>query len=274
MVQANILAKTLRAAIIFCIFGSTTTLAASNHDTSIHATAEPEDGISYWMDTTFPYKKVHVLRIDLTHPNIMLRSSKSSERGLTPSEFASKTDAIAVINGDFFDAAQKTIGLAIGQGEVWPGSADTKEWSFLACDSRNDCLIDPYNTVSSAKTNWTSVVGGWQILLDPNFEWTAQNDTQCGAFCTTEHPRTALGLSSDRKLMWWVVVEGRQAQLSGLSLSHLTRIFRKLGAEWALNLDGGGSSGLILDGRRITGRPANEPQERRVANCLAIVRRP
>jgi exopolysaccharide biosynthesis protein len=190
---------------------------------------------------------------------------------MTPSEFSRKTGAIAVINGDFFDAAQRTIGLAVGLGKAWPGTADTKEWSFLACSDNNDCQIDPYNSVSAFKESWTSVVGGWQILLDPNFEWTSAFDSQCGPFCTTEHPRTAIGLNAERTVMWWVMVEGRQGRLTGLTLSDTTKIFKRLGAEWALNLDGGGSSGLIFNGTRVNGRPSSEPQERRVANCLAVI---
>jgi exopolysaccharide biosynthesis protein len=67
------------------------------------------------------------------------------------------------------------------------------------------------------------------------------------------------------------MVEGRQGSLTGLTLSDTTRVFKRLGAEWALNLDGGGSSGMILNGRRINGRPLNEPMERRVANCLGVL---
>jgi exopolysaccharide biosynthesis protein len=246
----------------------------SNHFKFNPAIRQEDNGVSYWIDSTFSSKKVHVLRVDLTNPNIAVRASTSSERGMTPSEFSKRTGAIAVINGDFFDAAQNTIGLAVGLGQPWPKSADTKEWSFLACDDDNDCQIDPYNSVSPLRSTWTSVVGGWQILLDPNFEWSSANDVQCGAFCTSEHPRTAVGLNAQRTVMWWIMVEGRQGRLTGLTLSDTTKVLKRLGAEWGLNLDGGGSSGLLLNGARVNGRPSNEPQERRVANCLAIVPRP
>jgi hypothetical protein len=46
----------------------------------------------------------------------------------------------------------------------------------------------------------------------------------------------------------------------------------ELGAAWAINLDGGGSSAMVVDGVRVSGRPTNEPNERRVANHLAVVR--
>lgn len=236
--------------------------------------SEDTSGVNYFLDTTYENKRVHIVQINLSHPQVRLRASSAQERGMTPTEFSAKTAAVAVINGDFFDGNLNPVGLAAGDGAKWPQSADTESWSFLACDDKNNCIIDDYQRVTAWKREWTNVVGGWQILLDPNFEWTRADDKACGEFCTTEHPRTALGLSADRKTMWWVMVEGRQRNLSGLSLADTTRIFKKLGARWALNLDGGGSSGLLMNGRRMNLRPTNEPLERRVANCLAVVRPP
>lgn len=228
-------------------------------------------GVDYFLDYSLPNKRIHIVSVDLSNPRIKVRASTAEERGMTPSAFSQKTGAKVVINADFFDGNLQPIGLAAGLGRVWPKSADTKEWSFLACSKANDCQIEDYNRVTSWKNEWQSVVGGWQILLDPGFEWTSSYDYQCGAFCTVEHPRTALGLSADRKTMWLVVVEGRQGSLTGLSLSDTTGVLKRLGAEWALNLDGGGSSSMVIDGQRVSRRPHNEPLERSVANCLAII---
>lgn len=252
-------------------------LLPSNAYASWHSTHYPgpaldgSAGVTYSVDNTFSNKRVHVIKVDLSNPQVKLRSSTAVERGLTPSEFGKKTGVVAAINGDFFDGLLQPIGLAAGVGELWPKSADTKEWSFLACTEKNDCFIENYNQVTPWRADWKTVVGGWQILRDPGFEWTTAYDTSCGDFCTISHPRTALGLSADRKTMWWVMVEGRQGSLTGLTLADTTRIFKRLGAEWALNLDGGGSSGLVLNGKRVNGRPLNEPMERRVANCLGVL---
>jgi hypothetical protein len=269
------LMKKLNARALFWMMSislpSSIACASWNSTTYPGPALDGSEGITYFLDNTFSNKRVHVLKIDLTHRGVKLRGSTSTEKGLTPSEFSKKTGAVAAINGDFFDGLLQPIGLAAGAGEVWPKSADTKEWSFLACTDNNDCIIEEHNRVTPWRKDWSTVVGGWQILLDPNFEWTSAYDASCGDFCTVPHPRSAVGLSEDRKTMWWVMVEGRQGSLTGLTLSDTTRIFKRLGAEWALNLDGGGSSGLILNGRRINGRPLNEPLERRVANCLGVL---
>ena len=114
-------------------------LLPSNAYASWHSTHYPgpaldgSAGVTYSVDNTFSNKRVHVIKVDLSNPQVKLRSSTANERGLTPSEFGKKTGVVAAINGDFFDGLLQPIGLAAGVGELWPKSADTKEWSFLAC---------------------------------------------------------------------------------------------------------------------------------------------
>ena len=69
-----------------------------------------------------------------------------------------------------------------------------------------------------------------------------------------------------------MVVDGRQAPRSaGMSLPELTDLMAALGADEALNLDGGGSSAMALRGR-IVNRPSDATGERTVANSLWVVR--
>lgn len=61
------------------------------------------------------------------------------------------------------------------------------------------------------------------------------------------HPRAALALAADRVLA--AACDGRTADEAGLTLEELARALVAAGAERALNLDGGGSTSLVLDGR-------------------------
>jgi len=71
------------------------------------------------------------------------------------------------------------------------------------------------------------------------------------------HPRTALGLDAEGKRLTLVVVDGRQPGISeGMSEYELAGLMKELGCRDALNLDGGGSSVLIRNGRII-----NHPSE-------------
>ncbi|MDU4960913.1 MAG: phosphodiester glycosidase family protein [Sporomusaceae bacterium] len=81
-------------------------------------------------------------------------------------------------------------------------------------------------------------------------------------------PRTAVGLTADGRILL-VVVDGRQAMSSGMSLLELALFMRELGADTAMNLDGGGSSEMIVKGR-IVNKPS-DGKERRVGNALAVV---
>lgn len=90
------------------------------------------------------------------------------------------------------------------------------------------------------------------------------------SFAGVRHPRTAVGFSRSRSRLWIVVVEGRQATRSaGMTLPELADLLASLGAERALNLDGGGSSVMVLGARPVS-RPSEEGRERAVANALVV----
>jgi hypothetical protein len=59
------------------------------------------------------------------------------------------------------------------------------------------------------------------------------------------HPRTAVGFSADGTKLWLATVDGRQADSRGMTERELARHLKNLGADDAINLDGGGSSTLL-----------------------------
>ena len=68
-----------------------------------------------------------------------------------------------------------------------------------------------------------------------------------GAVCG-RNPRTAIGLTADGRVLI-VVVDGRQSSSAGMSLNELAQFMaNRLGAEVAMNLDGGGSSAMAVRG--------------------------
>ncbi len=61
------------------------------------------------------------------------------------------------------------------------------------------------------------------------------------------HPRTAFGLTEDRRTLICMVIDGRQPGYSGgVTLSELARLMLDAGAFQAVNMDGGGSSTLAI----------------------------
>ncbi|MCS7018970.1 MAG: phosphodiester glycosidase family protein [Cytophagales bacterium] len=86
------------------------------------------------------------------------------------------------------------------------------------------------------------------------------------------HPRTAVGLDRKGRLLL-LVVDGRQSGYSeGVTFSELAAIFLGLKANYAINLDGGGSSTMVVKGKVIN-RPSDKNGERKVASILAVIRK-
>jgi hypothetical protein len=84
------------------------------------------------------------------------------------------------------------------------------------------------------------------------------------------HPRAALGLDRDCAIA--VAVDGRSAEAPGMTLIELARFMAELGSEHAINLDGGGSTSLVLGGRLVN-RPRDEhgaPPHRGREICTAV----
>ena len=83
-------------------------------------------------------------------------------------------------------------------------------------------------------------------------------------------PRTAFGIDKQGRYII-LVADGRQGYYStGLTLQELAATMQKLGAVDAMNLDGGGSTALVVKGKVIN-RPS-DGTERRVANALLVMR--
>ena len=89
-------------------------------------------------------------------------------------------------------------------------------------------------------------------------------------------PRALLALNQDRPTLWFIVVDGRQADdySLGMNLPELADLLRVLGAWDALNFDGGGSAVLVGPEGRVLSQPIQgrvPGRERVVANHLGVV---
>jgi uncharacterized protein YigE (DUF2233 family) len=81
------------------------------------------------------------------------------------------------------------------------------------------------------------------------------------------HPRTAAGINADGTRLYLVVLDGRQAASAGVTLTELAQWMVSVGIDRAMNLDGGGSSTLLIHGEvenLLLG------DQRPVANGLAV----
>lgn len=124
-----------------------------------------------------------------------------------------------------------------------------------------------------APAGYSSIVGGGPRLL-------ARGRVALGAgpegfgefdpFVAARNPRTLAGVRADGSLLL-VTIDGRRAGWSaGVTLLEAARVMRHLGARDALNLDGGGSSVMVV-GRRVVNRPSDAAGQRAVSDALLVL---
>jgi len=96
--------------------------------------------------------------------------------------------------------------------------------------------------------------------------------------CTTSickrHPRTAIGVTGAGKILM-VVVDGRRKDSRGVTLGRFARLMQGLNARFALNLDGGGSSTMVVRGKKgglqVVNRPSDGGQ-RKVSSAVLVIK--
>ncbi len=117
------------------------------------------------------------------------------------------------------------------------------------------------------------IVGGVpQLIKNGKIEITWEQEKAAKAFVENKHPRTAVAKLKDGKFLM-ITVDGRQPNFSvGMNLQELAEFLLEMGAVDAMNLDGGGSTTMFLDGK-IVNKPSDKEGERRVSDAILVTPR-
>jgi hypothetical protein len=117
------------------------------------------------------------------------------------------------------------------------------------------------------------VVGGAGLLIHRGRVMTTWSDEELRAgFNTERHPRTMIGVGRGGTI-WLVTVDGRNPEISlGMSFTELQNLAQKLSLVNALNLDGGGSTTMVVRGQ-IVNHPSDAAGPRKVSDGLVVVGR-
>ena len=123
---------------------------------------------------------------------------------------------------------------------------------------------------SLKKWKMETAIGGGPVLVQNNKVQISNNEERkfAGNAINDRHPRTAIGYTNDNKLII-IVAEGRSETASGLTLTQEAKILVDLGCEEALNLDGGGSTCMLVNGKQ-TNKPSDKEGERPVPSVFLI----
>lgn len=226
-------------------------------------------GLAHRAWSPWPGSEVQALRVDLTRVRLAL--SPPAEAGLPLDRMPSAGAALASVNASFFDREFRPRGLTVSEGQPWPAllkAPATARDPLLACDSR--CGIR-FDAPAAPEPGWQLAVSGTPWLVRDGRARTAEDDATCASLCAQPHPRTALGLDASGRQLVVLLAAGRRGDVKGLTLAQTAQLLRELGAVQAFNLDGGGSSTLLIRGESRLPRPFNEPALRRVANALHLL---
>ena len=121
------------------------------------------------------------------------------------------------------------------------------------------------------KWKMKTAVGGGPVLLQ-NGEIKITNNEElkfAGTAINDKHPRTAMGYTKDNKLII-LVVQGRFPNIAeGATLGQEAQILKDLGCWEALNLDGGGSSCMLVNGKE-TIKPSDPTGQRAIPAVFVI----
>ena len=125
-------------------------------------------------------------------------------------------------------------------------------------------------SVNFSKWKMKTAIGGGPVLLQNGERNISNNEERKfgGKAINDPEPRTVIGYTKDQKLII-LVCEGRSVNAAGLSLIQLAKIFKGLGCVEVLNLDGGGSSCMLVNGKE-TNTPSSKGVQRPVPSVFLI----
>lgn len=256
---------------------------------------------------TLPLRAWYVW-IDEADPEIETRvvvADDPADRRAAGTRFAQDLDACVVVNGGYFTMNQtpaKAVGLLVRDGAVLaPATATTErdgrpyETARAALGFTADGRIEVTWATTRGDTVWAwaappahapgrpapplaytealpwpvrdALGAGPALLQDGSPQVTDDEEVFFGTSIPAVHPRTAAGRTADGALVV-MVVDGRQDESRGVSLGELAALLQDVGVVDGLNLDGGGSSTLVVDGVLVN-RPTGGTFEREVMSALA-----
>lgn len=228
-------------------------------------------------------QNICILEIPADSPR---RLAFSYEEQRTPtSVHAIRNNAVAAVNGSFFDMKNHNpiCYLRIDGEEVGvntPQANDSvhrKYYQYGSVVLRNGSpiFIIP-DSARLAERLWPDsniMTAGPMLIKDEEMLPMREDKT----FVTYRHNRTAIARRRDGTVLL-VTVDGRTKQSQGLSLQDFQRLLHYLGCSDALNLDGGGSTTMVVRGKPhggIVNRPSDNARfdykgERGVSNCVIV----
>lgn len=243
------------------------------------------NGISYEYFSGGYFTSVHILTVN-PNENIIIpvKASGDDVERETVMTLSKRYGAVAAVNGGFWKLNGSPAGI-LKINNQWHGTPLKPRgaigWSInnhkvlidriLTNYQINDCpngseievipMSIPPKTTSEEWKELENIVGGAPVLVSRgNIIADYSPEQTLESFLVKKHPRTAVGIRDTGEWVF-VVVDGRfYGFLGGMTMKRLAELMLELGCVEALNLDGGGSSTMVIDGTVIN-EPCGKIQE-------------
>jgi len=203
------------------------------------------------------HQDVNLVAIDLKKYRRKIRIAADSARLDSTSQIAAAYGAVVAINGGFFD--MKNGGsvdfVKVDNQVVNRTRAQTDRADAVLLISRRKTEIQSAASIDYEYNKVPNVMLSGPLLIQDGVAEVLNSNP----FNDNRHPRSAVATTADGKLIF-VVVDGRNKLSAGMNLDELTKMLGWLGADDAMNLDGGGSSTLYVKGATETG-VVNHPSD-------------
>ena len=199
------------------------------------------------------------------------------------SQFGQEANAIAAINGTFFDVRNggsvdyiRSNGVMINRSRPDKNQKRTfHQRAAIALDNGRISICHWDGT-----KNWEDNLRGEDIMVTGPALITNSRRVRIDSisFAVARHPRSAVAIKGKKVLL--VTVDGRNENSAGMNLFELADLLKWLEADQAINLDGGGSTTLWVNsepGNGVINYPSDNKKwdhegERKVANVLLVKR--
>ena len=195
---------------------------------------------------------VHIVKIDLLNPAVsvitseaaLFKNNRGRLRGETTRDFALRHNTIVAFNAApfktrslLFSVYRTIVGIHITDFRRM--SMPHERYGALLFYADKTARIIDAQTEELLLENVRHAVGGFWTIL--------RNGAILPQKLHRRDSRTAVGLADNGRTLFVVAVEGENKRKSyGLSFEETARLMRELGADDALQLDGGSSSSLVL----------------------------
>ena len=163
--------------------------------------------------------------------------------------------------------------MEIPKGKIVLSGHGTAHQQFMSTLQPGDNVLVTidFSLRSDPRINSTTIrnaIAGSSIILQKNTVVPVTSDP----LQRDNHPRTAAGFSDDKRYVYFTVVEGRYDASAGVTTSELAQVMQYFGATNAINLDGGGSSCMMV-GKKAMNSILGGTWQRPVADGFAIIKK-